>query len=371
MDAGNIRNHWFPIAIAANIAPSTVHSIQLFDEPLCLFRTVSGALCILSDRCLHRAEPLSLGRVEGEALESAFHGWQYSITGHVIRMPSVSNETCAKFQLRAMAYPVQEKYDRIWIWPGDPALAETMPIPTHVDAIDAEWTKVLDQECVINGVPIQLVCENMSDLAHAPFAHHGIAVNRTDAHAFSVETVEKKVEESTMAFQSFADLPEIGMSFEGVFYAPCHLQLIESLKGKKAFLKRFEIVPLTKTKTYMVLTTYIHKEHVLLNLAMKIPGMKWLLGYAANKVLDQDIQILCAQAKRVELGIQSMNNNLPSDSFSLAIGTWINSALRDEDSVTRVQQDSQYQAVFHGPWFQKWEQVDVPATKDIYRLNEE
>lgn len=189
-------------------------------------------------------------------------------------------------------------------------------------------------------------------------------MKRTEAVAFSVDAEPVDLKEffgDTFAgqtgIQSTADLPQLGVAFEGLFYAPCQLYFVEKLNGQVAFLKYFQVTPLTKTKSQIIQTIYVHNEHTL-HTVLKIPGMKWFLGHLASKVLGQDISILSAQAERVARGVRSMNNNVPSDTFSQAISSLVNDEL-NSDEITIVQQDAQYQGVYQGPWFQKWEQVEA------------
>lgn len=62
--------------------------MRLLGDPICLFRTAkSGRVGCLVDRDESRGEQLSLGRVEGEHLQSKYQGWEYDLTGRVVKIP--------------------------------------------------------------------------------------------------------------------------------------------------------------------------------------------------------------------------------------------------------------------------------------------
>src|SRR5262249_36626826 len=80
------------------------------------------------DRCRHRGVALSLGEVEGCALVCPYHGWTYGEDGHLIRIPhELFGRGLPRLRLRGV--PLRARYGLIWIFPGDPALAEATPLP--------------------------------------------------------------------------------------------------------------------------------------------------------------------------------------------------------------------------------------------------
>ena len=40
------------------------------------------------DLCMHRGSPLSMGRVQGDEIVCAYHGWRYGPEGECVRIPS-------------------------------------------------------------------------------------------------------------------------------------------------------------------------------------------------------------------------------------------------------------------------------------------
>ena len=62
-------------------------AVSILDEPIALYRSESGRLVALEDRCVHRLAPLSLGRCEGDRLRCMYHGLLYDPDGAVAEIP--------------------------------------------------------------------------------------------------------------------------------------------------------------------------------------------------------------------------------------------------------------------------------------------
>jgi toluene monooxygenase system ferredoxin subunit len=56
-----------------------------------LLVNVEGTVCAYEDRCLHRAQPLSQGKLTGNRLACAAHAWEYdACTGRGINPDGVA-----------------------------------------------------------------------------------------------------------------------------------------------------------------------------------------------------------------------------------------------------------------------------------------
>ena len=63
----------------------------------------------------------AMGRLEGDEVVCGYHGLVYNAEGRCTHMPSqetINPSACVR------AYPVVEKHRFVWVWPGDPALAD-------------------------------------------------------------------------------------------------------------------------------------------------------------------------------------------------------------------------------------------------------
>ena len=79
-----LRRYWHPVAIAADLTPdSPTKFVRILGEDLVLFKTTTGEVGLLNDRCSHRGVSLSYGRVEERGIACAYHGWLYDTKGTV------------------------------------------------------------------------------------------------------------------------------------------------------------------------------------------------------------------------------------------------------------------------------------------------
>ncbi len=167
--ANYLMNAWY---IAAN-------SEEVGGKPLCrtlletkivLFRTESGEVGALVDRCPHRMAPLSRGDIVGETIRCGYHGLGFSTQGKCISAlipPFPAGVTVRSF-------PVVERYGLIWIWPGDPrqATPDLIPNLSHIDRARADGRWVLYGYTYVK-TNYQIETDNLLDLSHIELVHRG------------------------------------------------------------------------------------------------------------------------------------------------------------------------------------------------------
>ena len=79
-----VANAWYVAAWLHEIEPGRIHARTIIDQPLVIYRTSDGAIVALEDRCPHRFAPLSMGRLEGDALRCMYHGLKFAPDGKCI-----------------------------------------------------------------------------------------------------------------------------------------------------------------------------------------------------------------------------------------------------------------------------------------------
>ena len=71
---------WYPVALGDDVRHGKTFAARFAGERIALYRSASGKLYALEDRCAHRQVPLSMGVVEGEALRCCYHAWATGAT---------------------------------------------------------------------------------------------------------------------------------------------------------------------------------------------------------------------------------------------------------------------------------------------------
>jgi phenylpropionate dioxygenase-like ring-hydroxylating dioxygenase large terminal subunit len=142
---------------------------MLLGEPLVLWRDTRGSVRAFRDVCVHRGTALSLGRVEGDEIVCAYHGWRYGADGACTTIPQLAEPTRVPSRARAVTYDTRERYGIVWVALDAPA----RPIPEVAELDDAAWR-------VVRTGPFAWKCdasrqvENFTDFGHFAFVHAGL-----------------------------------------------------------------------------------------------------------------------------------------------------------------------------------------------------
>ncbi len=166
------ENAWYVVAFSDEIGEQPF-ARRILDKRLVLYRTENGDPVMLDDYCAHRAMALSQGkRTGGDRIQCPYHGIEYGPDGVCALVPS---QQVAPRQMRVRSYPLAERWQWVWAWMGDPALADESLIPDHAEfglAPDDGFWKL--QRFVMNiGGNFQLLHENLLDVSHITFLHEG------------------------------------------------------------------------------------------------------------------------------------------------------------------------------------------------------
>lgn len=163
--ADYLMNCWYGLLWSQDLKDQPVAQTVL-DMKVVVFRDSDGRPAAMLDRCPHRFAPLSLGRVVDGVLQCGYHGLGFDRTGRC-----VSNIMGAAPSAQVRAFPVEERYQMIWFWPGDPEACDPELIPEfnfHDEAEGDHW--------VIFGYShiksdYQNETDNLMDLSHIETLH--------------------------------------------------------------------------------------------------------------------------------------------------------------------------------------------------------
>jgi len=154
-------DYWYPLAWSPEVKRGKTHAVRFAGEPIVLARSESGKVFALEDRCAHRQVPLSGGVVDGEAIRCGYHGWTYDCSGKCVDVPYLGRE---RLPNGVRAYPCRESEGLIFVFPGDPALAESSPLPPLGSVADKAYkTRRFGREV---GCHYSFMHENLMDMNH-------------------------------------------------------------------------------------------------------------------------------------------------------------------------------------------------------------
>ncbi|MFM0734774.1 aromatic ring-hydroxylating dioxygenase subunit alpha [Paraburkholderia sediminicola] len=164
---------------------------QLLPRRICevaivMYRRNDGGVAALEDACWHRLLPLSKGYLRDEEVVCGYHGLVFNAQGRCTEMPSqetLNPSACVR------SFPVCERDRFVWIWMGNPALADTDLIPDLFQNSDSAWAG--DGGVTYLKCDYRLLVDNLMDLTHETFVHSSSIGNRAVAEApFTVSHTE-------------------------------------------------------------------------------------------------------------------------------------------------------------------------------------
>jgi len=161
-----VRNAWYVAAWTQDLEMDTPFAVTILGERIVIWRTGSGAVHALEDRCVHRLAPLSRGRCEGERLRCMYHGLLFDPDGRVVEIPG---QDTIPPRSRVRRYPVSERHSWLWVWMGDPELADAGLIPPAVGLDHPDY--ILGHGQLDYAAEARLINDNLLDFSHLTFVH--------------------------------------------------------------------------------------------------------------------------------------------------------------------------------------------------------
>lgn len=171
-------NAWYAVAWSHEVGRQEPLARTTCNIAMVLWRKSDGTVAALQDACWHRLLPLSLGHLDGDEVVCRYHGLAFDGDGQCTRMPSqdkLNPSACVR------AYPVVERHRFVWVWPGDPALADPVRVPDMHWNDDPEWEG--DGKTMFAKCDYRLFVDNLMDLTHESFVHATSIGNKHVAEA--------------------------------------------------------------------------------------------------------------------------------------------------------------------------------------------
>ena len=206
------KNYWYAAAWARDLGDVPMGR-RLLDEPVVLFRTKNGRIAALTDRCPHRLVPLSMGVLVERGIRCGYHGLEFDASGRCVYAPS---QDTIPPTAEVRSYPVAERYGLVWIWMGDPALADPAALPV-IERHGAPGWELIDGGYQHHPSNYLNIVENLMDPAHTTFVHR-FTIGNPVASTEPVKT--ERTENHIVAYKWLLSSPpspldKLVMDFEG------------------------------------------------------------------------------------------------------------------------------------------------------------
>lgn len=157
---------WYAAGWASDLADQLIGR-KIVGIPILLFRNAQGKAVAIGDRCPHRFAPLHRGRKVDGAIECAYHGIRFGETGACVLIPGAEERTPAN--MRAPAYPIEERNGVLWIWPGRSPANRAAVLDLSDQLSNPKYCHVTGSLTV--QANYELLADNLIDPSHGQFLH--------------------------------------------------------------------------------------------------------------------------------------------------------------------------------------------------------
>lgn len=286
-------NHWYAVGWTRDVKSAQVICVTLWQQTIALYRDTRGRLYALRDRCPHRGVELHRGKVKGQHLVCRYHGWEFDGRGECVCIPYwPSAQKLPSAQVRS--YPVQERYGLIWLFSGDPTLADDRQIPEIPEFAEPGWLMI--PVSVHFQAHFTICNENTMDVFHG--ALHQELQGWYDPVLISLQETETSVRAEYQVSYKGRLAAWLGLSDRAdqpttrcIQIEYCYPHYRTSMPGVSTlYLMRLPIA-LTESRSYALFFFKARLPPFLLNWLQ--PALQWLLNrFVLMRFVNQDKEMV-------------------------------------------------------------------------------
>ena len=310
-----IQNAWY-VACAL----SELQSLQdrplgrtICNQKIAFFITADQQVAAVEDFCPHRGAPMSLGTVCKGHLRCGYHGLVMGTDGKAVEMPMqrVRGFPAVK------SFAVIERHGFVWVWPGDPGLADPALMPVFDFFDNPDWAYGGGLYHV--KADYRLMIDNLMDLTHETYVHAN-SIGQPELEETSSETLTDGDRVITQRFMSDIQAPpfwQMAMQAQGLdpeakvdrwqicrFSPPSHVMIDVgvALAGRGGFHAPSEV------KAYSVVVDFItpetetsHWYHwgMARNFKANDPALTEKIRTGQGKIFAEDLEMLERQQANI------------------------------------------------------------------------
>lgn len=154
------QHGWYAVATLRELKKGKPVRRYLFDTPIVLFWGAEKASALV-DRCPHRGAPLSEGKVINGELRCPYHGWQFSGSGRLEKIPCLVNGLP---NIQVQSFPTFIQFGLVFVKLGE---GPTHPYRNPLHEEIRFWKAVPAQA----DTDLVESAENFLDPTHTAFVH--------------------------------------------------------------------------------------------------------------------------------------------------------------------------------------------------------
>ena len=319
---------WYIVALSDRLRADTVLSRTVLGEWLVVFRDEEGQAVVLRDRCSHRNNRLSTGKVCAGRLQCSYHGWVYDRQGQVIAVPAEGEDFQPSPALKAHRYPTCERDGYVYVRLAETPtkVIEPFPMPHYQEP---RWSTVRVINQFANNVTNCV--ENFIDIPHTAFVHPGIFRNArhqqlemTVSRRLGSVFIDYRNETNNLGWYTrFLNRGGTEITHTDRFMMPNITSVEYKLGRDRQILITSQSIPETDDST-LVYTDVTFNYGIWNHLAR--PFVWW----TAQRIIGQDVQILGIQGETIAKYVTGFAHT-PADTIHIFVESIREAIARGED----------------------------------------
>jgi 3-ketosteroid 9alpha-monooxygenase subunit A len=228
---------WHVLGPASQFKDGKPHELEIFGTKLVIFAGEDGQLTILDGYCPHMGASLGQGRVVGNDVACAFHGWQWGRDGRCARIPFASR---VPPRAKIKSWPVMEVSDQVFVYhdpEGNPPPPD-VTIP-RIESYDAGECTPWNWETLVIPTNCRELIDNVADNTHFYYVHGWLPLhfkNIFDRHiATQLAVYETRKDRSLGSAGESENQDDFRMESDGTYYGPAYMinTQVANYKGHK------------------------------------------------------------------------------------------------------------------------------------------
>ena len=256
-----LERQWHVVCLSKDLGTEKPLGATIMGQDIVVWRG-AGKVLAWEDICIHRGVHLSLGKVCGNRLQCAYHGWTYDENGRVVKIPAHPDIRIPSGAKAKAIYQAVEHIGMVWVNLSDDP-ADLPALPEHSDPA----YRVLPSGPYELDAAAPRVVENFLDIAHVPFVHDGwLAVReRPEINDYRMETTEDGFTATNIVYYQ-PDPDGRGVPGEYVYdfgiLAPLTVYFIKYMKDPShKYIMVYNVRPVSEKKSVAYMGSIMNYGH--------------------------------------------------------------------------------------------------------------